>query len=47
MGPPFARTSRAYVAVDLDAVNARTVALSRGHKRGADEEAVMAQTAVR
>ena len=47
MGPPSVRTSRASVAVDLDVVNARTVALSRGHKRGAEEESAMVQTAAR
>ncbi|PIL36103.1 hypothetical protein GSI_01763 [Ganoderma sinense ZZ0214-1] len=47
LGPPSARTSRASVAVDLDAVNARAIALSREHKRGVDEEAVMVQTAAR
>ena len=47
LGPPSARTSRASVVVDVDAVNARTIALSREHKCGADEEAVMVQTAAR
>lgn len=47
MPPPLARTSKGSVAADLDAVSARATALSRGRKRGADEEAVMVQTAAR
>ncbi|EJF65400.1 hypothetical protein DICSQDRAFT_99206 [Dichomitus squalens LYAD-421 SS1] len=49
MGPPQAgaREPKASVAANLDAVNARTIALSKEHKQGPDEEAVMVETAAR